>query len=914
MLIRFYTFLLLAFGGCSLAAGQACNGTETLEGVVQDADGALLPNAAIQLVATDGATAMVSSDRKGAWRAACLKPGSYSYEIHASGFRDSAGTVQVGMTGERVPLLVRMKLDVVKETVEVGNEQGLTGDGGTVISGRVLEGLANDPDDLLRQLQALAGTAGAIPGNAIVTVDGFQNSSGLPPKSSIREVRISPDMFSAEYTSPPYAGARIEVFTKAGQDTFHGATFGDFSPQAFNASAPLSLSASPASRQRYGGDFSGPLGSGKHANFAFSLEHRRISENAVVLATVLSPSGTATSFGTTVPAPQRLWQGNARAGWQLGTKDTLTVSFAATNNVADNRGAGGLMLPEVGYSSQTTEYTLRAVNTTMISSQLLHSLRVGYSWKGLSQTPNSSAAQINVSGAFVAGGSTNGNLADRERDLEVDDEVYLTHKAHSIKAGVQLLGTSLNDRRPDLFNGIYTFGGGDAPVLDASGLPTGGTEVINGLEQYRRTLANEAGGTPTTYSQTFGNLIVPLQQWTVGLYVQDDWKLTKRNSVSGGIRYFAQTAPDVVATVAPRLGWAVNLGHESGWTLHVRTGLFYSPIGVSTTLEALRLDGTRQQNTTVYSPNFNQPLASASTTAQIMQQRRYASGIGITPSSQSQIGLDHTIFKSWSLSGNVYYTASWRVLRSTNVNAPVVFSSTMNPSNAIRPFGPDLNIFEYGQHGHFSGPYAYFGVNHFSQRFSVFGGYLYNGFRSDADTPDTFTQSAYQHTADKARPTGDDTHSLFAVFLYSLPLKIASTVNLSAGSGSPYDITTGFDNNGDGVFNDRPSSTQAAGPNTYATPFGFLTTTTINGNLPRNLGTTPATVHLDVSLNREISLKRKKSQSKRQSTLEIDTRVTNLINHTNYTGVEGVLGTSQFTSPISADLSRRIELGVRYSF
>ena len=205
-------------------------------------------------------------------------------------------------------------------------------------------------------------------------------------------------------------------------------------------------------------------------------------------------------------------------------------------------------------------------------------------------------------------------------------------------------------------------------------------------------------------------------------------------------------------------------------------------------------------------------------------------------------------------------------------------------------------------------------MNHFSQRLSVISGYLYNGFRTNADNPNIFPQSTYQQTLDWARPTGSPAHSLFAVIIYSLPFRIGSTTNLSIASGGPYDVTTGFDNNGDGVFNDRPSLVTSTGAGIYATRFGTLSTNQVNGDLHRNIGTEPATVHLDLSLNRSFTLREKRGPVLHQQTLRVDARSANLLNHANYTAVDGIVGTPQFSQPVTADFGRRIEFGVRLSF
>ena len=749
-----------------------------------------------------------------------------------------------------------------------------------------------------------------MPGSALVTVDGFQTPSALPPKSAIQEVRISPDMFSAEYEYPPYAGGRIEVFTKPGQDRFHGAAFGVLGSHIWNANDPFSTTGTPADKQREGFEFSGPLLNHKRADFALDLDHRSIDENAVVNASVLSADGSPTLFNQTVATPQRLWLANARTGWQLGSRNTLTVSFAANNNSTENEGVGGLVLQEAGTFVRVSEYDLRAVDTTFLAKGLLHSTRVGLSRKTTEQTPNSTAAQVSVAGAFTGGGSTSGQLHNAERDLEFDDEIYLSLKKHTIKAGVQLWEATIQDNDPDTFNGAYVFGGGSAPALDGSG----STLTITGLEQYRRALAGLLGGRPTIYSQTSGAVNVPLEQWTVAAYAQDDWKLNSRLSLSGGLRYFAQTAPTVTNGLAPRLGASYGFGKKQSWVIHARTGLFYAPIGAASSLETVRLDGQRQLNLTVYSPDFNNPLGAPASTPPIERQRRFATGVGITPSSQSQLSMEHTLFKSWSVNANAYYTASWGVLRSFNANAPLLSAASSDPAAAPRPLTPNLNLFEYGRTGRFAGPFAFLGVNHFAQRFSLISGYLYNGFRTNAENPNIFPQSTYQQTRDWARPTGSPTHSLFAVIIYSLPFNIGSTTNLSVASGAPYDVTTGFDNNGDDVFNDRPSLASNSGAGVYSTRFGLLSTNQVNGDLQRNVGTMPAGVRFDLSLTRSFSLKEKWGPVPHQQTLRLDARSSNLINHANYTVVDGIVGTPQFTQPVTADFGRRIELGARLSF
>ena len=107
--------------------------------------------------------------------------------------------------------------------------------GAITISGKELDALPDDPDELLTDLQALAGPS-AGPNGGQLYIDGF-TAGQLPPKSSIREIRINQNPFSAEYDKLGYG--RIEVFTKPGTDKFHGQFQVSGNDSAFNTRDPF---------------------------------------------------------------------------------------------------------------------------------------------------------------------------------------------------------------------------------------------------------------------------------------------------------------------------------------------------------------------------------------------------------------------------------------------------------------------------------------------------------------------------------------------------------------------------------------------------------------------------------------------------------------------------------------------------
>jgi hypothetical protein len=911
--------LLGALAATKIAIGQEarCPNSISVQGVVSDPTGAVIPGA--QVAASGGV--QVLTDASGHYVLPCLGKTATQITARAIGFTE--GTASIPRPSNGIAHLdIQLQLAHVETNIEVHDDATSMdtdhGAGTRTLTTTDIRQLADDPDDLLRELQALAAGGGGMPGSALVTVDGFQNASALPPKSSIASVRINPDMFSGEYEAAPYLGGRIEIITKPGADPFHGALYFTDSDGSFNATDPLSVTATPAGKRRYGFELSGPV-LPKKIDFALALEKRDIDEFNVVRAVTLDANGNPSPFEQTVDAPQRLWIASARQDWQASTRDTATLSFSANVNSLGNQGIGGLTLPEAGYASQVREFDLRLNNTLTLGPNMLHETRIGFTWKRTQQTPLSTTPSLQVSGYFTGGGATSQDLNDRERDLEVDDDLMVTQGKHTWKAGAQSLGIFVHDYDPNTFNGAYLFGGGSAPALDANNQPTGETTTINGIEQYRRALFQLAGGSPTTYQITNGNPLVPLTQWRLALYAQDQIKLATRLTALATLRYQIQTTPDSFANFSPRAGLAWSPDKKSTWVIHVRGGIFRDPQPQSYAMEAYRLDGLRQLETTVYSPIYGGPLEPNPGSIQVSTMNRLTPHFDQLSSLQTHLSMEHTLHNQLHFAGTLYWFSVWKGVQTRNVNAPMVASSVgipVDPTNALlapRPFAPDENIFEYQRTGHLNGNIFVFGVSRNAGNHAAFHvDYVHVNAKSDTTNTGGSPQSAYSNKGETSRPEWDDENAVWASGILHLPWKIDLSATFDARSGQPYNITTGTDANGDGVFNDRPSYVSAPGSGTYQTPFGLLTTNTINGSAPRNLGTMPALVHLDTNLNRTFTLNPRDKDHTR--TLSLNVRSANLLNHTNITGVNTVLSSSSIGAPIAAENARRVELGARFSF
>jgi Carboxypeptidase regulatory-like domain len=885
----------------------SCAG-HALSGTVQDSTAAVIPGATLQIDGTAGQSQTSGGD--GRFTFPCISAGTHQLSVSAPGFAPSQQELPArSPTDFRITLVPSESVSIDVEVDTPASDPILGGLNGTTLSGTQLNLLADDPDDLQRELQQLAAAAGGPPSGTVLSVDGFQDDSPLPPKSSIARIQVNPDLFSAENRQPPFEGGHIEIFTKPGAKNFHGSLFTTNSSQWMNSRDPFSDAPASIGKQRYGFTLNGPVRK-QGSNFSLALEHRSIDEFAVVNAVTLDSAGNQTSTVANVPVPQRLWIGSARVDAQLGPKNIAFVSYSANVNDLSNVGAGGTTLLENGYDSERHDHILRFSDTTTLSPTLLHESRLSIDFRGEDDTPNSLAPQVQVAGAFTGGGADIGKQRIHQIRTEWDDDFILTHGKHSLKAGLQLFDFVERQTLTTNFNGAYTFGGGNAPVLDANNNATSNIEVITGLEQYRRTLLHLPGGTPTQYSSVTGNPQVNFTEFYPVVYAQDDIKLIPNLTLSVGLRYFFANHPFQNDGLTPRLGVSWAPGGSKTLTLNAHLGLFsgHSPNGLQgTKAELLREDGTTRVTSLVYNPVYGAPDITGSSVIHAL--RTVAPNYNSNQDIMAQVGAEKTLPFGFNLSTNFIYVRSWHQERTLNVNAPLDNSPT-----GPRPGAPNLNVLQLQSSADGAGDIEFVGIgNQKFKRLQFFVGAVRIHILTDANDDAFFNpQSSATNKGEYSRETGDSLWQNFSNVTLNLPRKIVVTTNYYGNGNSPFDITTGGDNNGDGNFNDRPQFA-LPGQSGTVTPFGTLVASGGTGVLSRNVASLPWSFHVDGNVQRVFNLTRN-SKADHQQTLTANIRSSNLLNHTNITAEGGVLGSPLFLVPYSADNSRRVEGGLRYSF
>ena len=151
----------------------------------------------------------------------------------------------------------------------------------------------------------------------------------MPPKESIREIRINQNPFSAEFDRLGFG--RIEILTKPGTDKLRGSLMLMDGDGVFNSRNPFSTNKPDFSTRMWAGNVGGSIS--KKASFFVSAQHRNINDVQVVDANPFDPTTrTFPQFVQAIPDNMTRTNVSPRLDYQLGKNDTLTVRYQYWRN------------------------------------------------------------------------------------------------------------------------------------------------------------------------------------------------------------------------------------------------------------------------------------------------------------------------------------------------------------------------------------------------------------------------------------------------------------------------------------------------------------------------------------------------------------------------------------------------------
>ncbi len=788
---------------------QAQTGVTRVHGVVADPDGAAIPGASVTYTSAKGTARKVTSGPDGTYSVS-IAPGSYSLLVAMPGF--SSYSVQNLKIAAVASLTIDAKLQIGQQEVVINvdaNALTLSVDpdsnaSSTVIQGKDLEALSDDPDELSSELSALAGPA-AGPNGGQIYVDGFTGGQ-LPPKSSIREIRINQNPFSAQYDRIGYG--RVEVFTKPGTDKYHGNFQVNGNPSQFNSPNPLSASYQPPYHTIFlFGNITGPIN--KSASFSVGGSHRDIEDNQFTNATIYGMAGSVTPCAPgavgclpSVPVqifthyPQVRTDISPRLDLALGEKNVLTTRFQYVQNDSTNAGIGNLVLPDAAYNSDSKSFELQVSDTQTWSSKLINETRFEWEREQMSDVPLGTAPLVTVQGSFTTGGASVQNTRDTSNHFEVQNYTSLALKKNFIRFGGRLRSTSDSQYAAGNTNGAFTY-------TDVTYDP-----ATDGTADH-----SYATGTPSQFSYTkLNNPNIHYDLVDLGLYAEDDWKPISNLTFSYGLRYETQNYITDHHDFAPRLSLAYGLGKNNPKTvLRAGFGMFYDRFGSNYVSNLVKYNDV---STTLFT-STNVPAACgpanltaclASTTAASGSLYTIADG-SVAPTLRTPYmmqfagGFDQQAGRHGTVSVNYIHSQGVHEFALENVNYP---------RDGSIPTGQYPVNNQYFSGGNFVQDQLLFnGRLQTTKWLSFFGYYGLNFAKGDTTGNGSPITVPYDIHADYGRTLLDTRNRAFFAGSVTLPHLIQFSPFMIAQSGSPYNVTLGTDQNNDSYFNERPDALPA---------------------------------------------------------------------------------------------------------
>ena len=771
--------LVLACALVAVAIAPAFAQTPTRDAklilTVTDQTAGVLPGATVTIRGLDDATKAAApivtrtADR-GVATVENLAAGRYSVRIDMDGFNPTLMPDLKIAKGDN-KRTITMALKSMSETVTVQRDRQTVGaDRGSVTFGSALtreqiEQLPDDPVELERAIRELAG------GDAMIRVDSFEGAR-LPDKSQIKAIHISRDQFAAENHNAH--GITIDIVTQAGAGPFRLNSGYNFADSALNGKSILVPAKGASRNQGFNIGGGGTLIPNKlsmsfNGGYNNSFNEPNIYANTVNGLVSEAAKLRAKSNGLNLYADLT---------YALTKDQTLRVYYSQFSNDDTNSGVGQYDLLDRAYAQKSTFRSVRGQEAGPLGRRFVTNSKFSINWQDSDITSVSDATTVRVIDGFTSGGAQRKG-GRRAVDFMVQSDLDYVRGMHTVRVGVLANGGNYRSDDSSNYVGTYTF-----ESLDAF-----------------------AAGKARSFTRRIGDPVVEYFNTQAAIYLQDDIRVRKNLSFSPGLRYEVQTHLRDWKALGPRFGFTWSPFKSGKTSVRASWGIFYDWLSTSTYEQALRIDGFRQRELSILNPSY--PNAGAAGSVSIGNQYLIDANLEMPRNQRLSAGVDQQIGSRARVSATYSYTRNDQVLRGENVNAPV---------NGVRPDKTFNNIFravsdgEGTQHQLVSSASWQFAAQSAAlqrDRFNIRRGGLNVSYflaKSRSNTDGAFAPPATGAIDTEWGPAfGDVRHRVNVGFNTQALRNLAVNINFSGGSGSTYNITTGRDDNGDLVFNDRPS-------------------------------------------------------------------------------------------------------------
>jgi hypothetical protein len=576
----------------ALAAAALAQSTASLRGRVTDDQGAVVAGASISLknLAT-GEERTTVSDRQGEYLVPALPVGSYKLEVQSTGFQASVMQnlrIEVAQAAvQNVKLSVGGRTEEVAVVGESPAIETVTTSFGTVIDQKTVQEIPLNGRHFVDLGLLIPGSVAPQPATGFLTAplrgqgsfafntagnredtvnfminginlnDQVQNQITFQPSiNTVSEFKVDNSTLSAEYGRS--SGAVVNIATRSGTNEYHGELFEFFRDDALDARNyfnPESQPQSKFSRNQFGANLGGPIVKNK-TFFFLSYEGLRqrqgLDFNSGVLsdaeragvtdpvvrnllplipqANAVGSRGEARFIGTGT-APVDIDQFTGDLSHQFGSSDRVHAYYAWQRDERGEPNLQGNTIPDFG-DTRSSHRQIGTFNYTHIfGATLVNEARIGFNRINITFAPNVAQnpadyginngidealvlPQITVQGVGLNFGGPAGFPQGRtDTTYVLSDTLSWSKGRHSLRLGGEY-------RR---FHNI-NFGN------------NGGTFTYPSLAGFQ-------AGRGTGFTVTLGDLDSDITQQAVGLFVQDNLRLSASFSIELGLRYDRIIAP-----------------------------------------------------------------------------------------------------------------------------------------------------------------------------------------------------------------------------------------------------------------------------------------------------------------------------------------------------------------------------------
>lgn len=850
-----------------VARALSAQGVPTLAVTVLDPTGAVIVGATVRMTAERHEPVDTRTALDGIARLELAAPGRVNVHIESPGFESADLN---GITVRRpTTRSVTLKLAKVVEVVEVGRDARERASDprsdvfSTILGAAEIRELPDDPDEMERVLKEMAG-----PG-AVMRVNGFRGGR-MPPKDQIAQIRFHRNMFAADVHEPGFLS--VDIITKPGFENWRGQTGTAFRDAALNARNAFAPERGRERNSRGAVSISGPLWRTR-TSLALSADATQAFDTQTIVAA--TPEG---GLRESVQRPNDLANVSARLEHSLSSTQQLRVEWQRNFKTASNLGVGNFDLPSRAYSQTSRESVLRASLAGSLGKSRYNEARLSLRSRALASRSAVREPTLMVLNAFSSGGAQiDGSRGSTE--FELADDLDWSRGRHAVRAGV-------------LFeSGRYMT-----------------TEWNNALGTYTfADLAAYATRQPTTFTRTVGNPAASVWHTQLATYIQDDMRISRTLTLSGGVRQENQRRIGGVH-LGPRGGVAWSPFKSGRTTVRAGAGVFFDWLDADSELRGVQLDGAHLRVESIRNPVW--PADPTGVASAVLGGGRvvFAQDLEQPTLREMNAGVEHAV-GSVRLGAVVSRRRGTHQLRGVDINAPV---------DGVRPFpasGPITQVRSSASNGadalslnlNFARP---------ERRIFVAAHYMLSRAFDETESPFALPADALNLAAERGPAADDARHRAMGFASFPVAGPVMAGVSFTARSALPYDITTGRDDNGDTLSTDRPAGitrNTGRGRAQYDVSVRLAWRVGFGGAPPPSAGGPQVRVvrgGSDVNPLADMPA----GEARSRYSLEFSAQAFNVTNHTNATLISGVLSSPFFGQAVAASSPRRVELGVKLAF